>query len=588
MGTDGMLRDGESLAQRIYTLFYRHRNLFLILAGIVLYIAFLGLREVWYPDEPDIAEVARAMYESGDWVSPRRMGVIWIDYPPMIYWIGTISSHLFGEMSAFALRFPNAVAALATILMTAAVVNAWYGRAAAFWAGFSMLTFMQFMYEGNSYRPDIMFSLTIAAGIFSYAAGSEAGKGLALRALAFAFFGVAMLSKGPLGLLLPGLVLVIWLGLDRKWLRILELAPLSLVAIAVYGLWFAANAEAMGWSTALYEFYAQNFERFATSENRGHGQPWFYYLRNFWVDFLPWSWLFPAAAWWLYRSGKWNDRRMRLMALWFFVFLGFLSLAATKRQLYLLPAYPALAVMLATWLADVCRPASESGTGSLAMRLYAWIGTAAMVVLGGVVLWLSQNLEVLAADRELNYQEVELAGNLPWPLVLLGATLIVGGLIIGAAWKAGGKSATPLGIGAAYILLYVTILAFVFPTFEPTKTYKPQSEWISDAIDGEPRFAMVDRDGIPRRGGFAYYTGTAVDLLDGPQEAVAYLRQYPKTIILVRSWQYEDDFGPVMAAGDLRLIAEVRVGEHLYFVVEPGWLDTGREASGPDGAQYQQ
>ncbi|MBT8108477.1 MAG: glycosyltransferase family 39 protein [Gammaproteobacteria bacterium] len=578
MDTKGMLRGGESLAQRIYTLLYKHRNLFLILAGIVLYIAFLGLREVWYPDEPDIAEVARAMFESGDWVSPRRMGVIWIDYPPMIYWIGTISSHLFGEMSAFALRFPNAIAALVTILMTAAVANAWYGRAAAFWTGFSMLTFLQFIYEGNSYRPDIMFALTIAAGIFSYAVGSEAGKGLAMRALAFAFFGVAMLSKGPLGLLLPGLVLVIWLGLDRRWLRILELAPLSLIAIAVYGLWFAANAEAMGWSTALYEFYAQNFERFSTSEHRGHGQPWFYYLRNFWVDFLPWSWLFPAAIWWLYRSGKWDDRRMRLMALWFFVFFAFLSLAATKRQLYLLPAYPALAVMLATWLAEVCRPASDSRTGTLAMRLYAWIATAAMVVLGGIVLWLSQNLDVLAAGRELNYQEVELASNLPWPLVLLGATLVVGGLIIGVAWKTGGKSATPLGIGAAHILLYVAILAFVLPTFEPTKTYRPQSEWISNAIDGEPRFGMVDEWGVPRRGGFAYYTRTDVDLLDGPPEAVAYLQQYPKTIVLVRSHQFDSDFGPTMEAEALRFIGEVRVGKHLYYVVEPGWLETGRPA----------
>jgi 4-amino-4-deoxy-L-arabinose transferase-like glycosyltransferase len=583
-----MIDSRDALTQRIYDFLYRHRGWVLLLTGVVLYIAFLGLREVWYPDEPDIAEVARAMFDSGDWVSPRRMGVIWIDYPPMIYWIGTISSHLFGEMSAFALRFPNAIVALVTIFMTAAIVNNWYGRAAAFWTGFSLLTFMQFVYEGNSYRPDLTFTLAIAAGMFSYLAGSEAGKGLAMRSLAFVFFGLAMLSKGPLGLLLPGLVLVIWLGLDRKWLRILELAPLSLIAIAVYGLWFAANAEAMGWSTALYEFYAQNFERFATSENRGHGQPWYYYLRNFWVDFMPWSWLFPAAVWGLYRSGKWDDRRVRLMTLWFFIFLGFLSLAATKRQLYFLPAYPAAAVLLGPWLADVCRPAAESRTGTAALRNYAWIGSAALVVLGGIVLWLSQNLDVLAEGRNLNYQEVELAANLPWPLVILGVTMILGGLIIFGSWKAGGKSATPLGIGAAHILLYVAILAFVLPTFEPTKTYRPQSEWISDAIGGEPRFAMVDKDGVPRRGGFAYYTRTAVDLLEGPQEAVAYLRQYPKTIILVRSWQYEDDFGPVMETGDLRLIGEVRVGSHLYYVVEPGWLATGREASGPDGAQYQQ
>ena len=571
-----MLYTDDSIAQRIYTFLYRHRVLFLLLVGALLYLSFLGLREVWYPDEPDIAEVTRAMFDSGDWVSPRRMGEIWIDYPPMVYWIGVVSSHLFGGMSAFALRLPNAIGALATVLFTAAVVNAWFGRAAAFWAGFSLLTFMQFVYEGNSYRPDIMFTLSIAAGIFSYVAGSEAGKGLAMRALAFAFFGVAMLSKGPLGLLLPGLVLVIWLGLDRRWLRILELAPLSLISVAIFGLWFAANAEAMGWSKALYEFYAQNFERFATSENRGHGQPWYYYLRNFWVDFLPWSWLFPAAVWWLYRNDRWEDRRIRIVALWFFIFLVFLSLAATKRQLYFLPAYPAAAVLLGIWLADVCKPAAESPTGAAALRNYAWIGTAALVILGGIVLWLSQNLDVLAAGRELNYQEMEIAANLPMPLVILGVCMILGGAIIGVAWKKGGKSATPLAIGTAHVLLYVAILAFLLPTMEPVKTYKPQSAWISDAIDGEPRFGMVDKFGVGRRGGFAYYTRTAVDLLDGPQDTVDYLREYPRTIVLVRATQFDSDFGPTMQAGDLRLIGEVRVGSHPYVVVEPGWLDTGR------------
>ena len=112
----------------------RHRTLFLLLTGAVLYVAFLGLREVWYPDEPDIAEVARAMFLSGDWVSPRRMGEIWVDYPPMVYWVGTISSHILGGMSAFSLRLPNALAAILTILLTAATARKWFGETAGFWA----------------------------------------------------------------------------------------------------------------------------------------------------------------------------------------------------------------------------------------------------------------------------------------------------------------------------------------------------------------------------------------------------------------------------------------------------------------------
>jgi len=55
---------------------------------LLVYVSFLGLRDLWYPDEPDIAEACKAMLESGDWIAPRRNGLIWVDYPPMLYWAG--------------------------------------------------------------------------------------------------------------------------------------------------------------------------------------------------------------------------------------------------------------------------------------------------------------------------------------------------------------------------------------------------------------------------------------------------------------------------------------------------------------------
>jgi len=554
---------------KIESLLTRHRVLFLLLTSVLLYVGFLGLREVWYPDEPDIAEVARAMFLSGDWVSPRRMGEIWVDYPPMIYWIGTISSHIFGDMSAFSLRFPNALAAIATILLTAGVARSWFGATEGLWAGIVLLTFLLFVYEGNSYRPDVMFTLTITAGMFSYAAGASDRGNLLLRMLAFFFFGLAMLSKGPLGLLLPGLVLVVWLGGQRDWRRILELAPLSIIALLVYGSWFLTNAQAMGWETMVREFYEQNFERFLTSEHRGHAQPWYYYIRNFWLDFTPWSWLFPPALWWLYRSGKWREPKIQLALLWFFIFAAFLTLAATKRQLYLLPAYPAVALAIGVWLAEISKSGGDTqwGIGALAVRLYSWALVLVFLSLGGFLLWAAPNLDSLAAARELNSQELELKDNLVIPLLVLGATLIVSAVAIGAAWKLSGKSGAVLGIAGTHIAIYVVVLAFVMPSFEPVKTYEPQSRWIMAQIGDEERFGMVDRAGVMRRGGFSYYTGTAVDLLAGPGEAADYLREFPNTIVLVRSTQFERDFQDGLADSGLRVLPDVRVGRHLYKVL---------------------
>ena len=329
-----------------------HRNLFLILLGAVLFISFIGLRDVWYPDEPDIAEVALAMYLSGDWISPRRMGEIWVDYPPMIYWAGTLSAHLFGDMNAFTLRLPNALTAILIVLLTAATAARWFDKRTGFWTGFSLATCLLFVYEANSYRPDVLFTVFIAGGMFLYADGTLDRPRLWMRVAAFACLGGAMLSKGILGLLLPGLIIVLWHGVRKEWRRILELAPLSLVSLAVFLPWVASTAEAMGWDKLLYEFYAQNFARFQ-SGSRGHLQPFWYYFKNFWFDFMPWSWLVPAAAIWTFKSGLWKNPRVQLLLLWFGTFFVFLSFAETKRQLYMLPAFPAVALIIGPWLTTV-------------------------------------------------------------------------------------------------------------------------------------------------------------------------------------------------------------------------------------------
>jgi len=381
-----------------------------------------------------------------------------------------------------------------------------------------------------------------------------------------------MLSKGPLGLLLPGLVLVVWLGLQKDWRRILELAPLSLIALLVYGAWYLNNAQAMGWGNMFGEFYAQNFERFLTSENRGHGQPWYYYLRNFWLDFSPWSWLFPPALWWLYRSGQWRDRHVQLALLWFAIFLAFLSLAATKRQLYLLPAFPAVAILIGLWSAEVSGSANDApaATGRRAVFLYSGALFVAFVALGGVLLWAAPNLESLVSGRQLDSQQLELMNNIAMPLGALGIVLVVSALAIGASWKLGGKGGALLGIGGTHVAIYIVILALVFPAFAPVKTYEPQSRWISAEIGDEPRFGMVDAAGVARRGGFSYYTGTAVDLLEGPDEASEYLKKYPGTIVLVRSTQFERDFEPAGSEQKFRRRGEVQVGSHRYVAIGPG------------------
>lgn len=566
----------------------RHRTAFLVLTGALLYLPFLGLRVLEYPDELDIAEVCRAMFLSGDWIAPRRMGVIWVDYPPMIYWAGALASHVLGGMSAFALRLPNAVAAVALALVTARVAARCWGEAAGAWAGFTLLTFQGFLLQGVGYRPDVLFSLWIGCGMFAYAAGAAERSRFVLRLAGFAMFGLAMLAKGPLGLLLPGLVLVLWHGTRREWRRVLELAPLSLVSLAVYLPWFVACARAMGAQDILHELYAQNFQRFH-SGSRGHGQPPYYYLAYFWLDFAPWSPLVPAALAWIVRTRRWRDRHVQLAVWWFGAFFVFLSLAVTKRHLYLLPAYPALALLLAPWLAAVGRPAAaaDDAPSPRPARIYGGVlalgflvGAVALGVValaaGTIVARLPPTPEQLAAARAVRL-----------PLGLTALVSFGAALWLAQAWRRRTAGTTLWRIGAVHVALYVVLLAAVMPALNPLKTYVPQSRWIRQQIGDETHFGMVaPRFGVRKRGAFAYYTGAMVDLLQDREQVERWFGEHPSSLVLVHEEAIDRIVGddPRWRACVVR---ELRAGSHRYLALRaPDPATAGAAAARPGSFRY--
>lgn len=547
----------------------RHRTLFLLLLGLLLLVPWLGMRDLWYPDEPDIAEVAQSMYVSGDWVAPRRMGVIWVDYPPMIYWAATASSHLLGGMSEFSLRLPNALTAICLVLLTCTVASRWFDPRTGLWAGVLLLTFQQFVYEAINYRPDTLFSLMIAAGMFLYARGvGERPQGL-LRVGAFVFFGLAMLAKGPLGLLLPGLVLFLWHGSRREWRHLIELAPLSLISLIVYLPWFVACANAMGADSILYELYAQNFARFF-SGSRGHGQPVYYYLVQIWIDLLPWGPLLPFAIWWTVRTGRLRQPNTQLMLWWFGTFLVFLSLAVTKRQLYMLPAYPAAAILLAPWIERLTRRGSlaPDSPSSRPVRIYIPILVAILVIIAVAFLVVAVVFEPIVAQMDLNPMRMEAARNERLPMALTALILLGGGYCLAQAWRRGDVRSMLVRLGVLQIPLWLAVMIGILPALNPAKTYKPACQWIRAEIGSETHFGLVYPEYAMRKmGAFGYYTGALVDRMERQDEVEAYLREHPDSVVLVHEGSTDEIFAGDEPKWQERIVRELRTGRDRYLVI---------------------
>ena len=553
------------------SLFVRHRMLLLAALGALLYLPFLGLRDLWYADEPDIAEVCRTMFLSGDWIAPRRLGVIWVDYPPMLYWAGSSASHLLRGMSEFALRLPNALASIGMVLLSCAAASRWYGPRAGLWAGFMLLTCLQFVHQAISYRPDVLFALFITAGILVYARGAGERPRLLLRLAGFALLGLAMLSKGPLGLLLPGLVLFLWHGSRKEWRRLFELAPLALVSLAVYLPWFIACGKAMGAESILHEFYAQNIARFFGG-SRGHVRPFYYYAVRFWVDFAPWAPLAPFAIAWAVRGGRRSNRHVQLSLWWFAAFFAFLSVAVTKRHLYLLPAFPAMALLMAPWLADVGHRLAprEKQPPSGPLRFYAGFYAAISTVLA-LVLFAAVAFQARILERvDLYEAQVAVAAALRLPLVVMGLILLAGAFWVLRARHRGDLRAVLVRAGVTVFPLVLVLSGWVMPLMNPIKTYRPQSLWIREQIGSEKWIGLVAPSHMyyGKAGAFGYYSGALIEYLPpNPAELDRFLDDYPGSLVLVHENRVEELFAGDEAAWRSRVLREMPALHDRFLVV---------------------
>lgn len=546
----------------------RHRYLFLASLGTVLYVTCLGLRDLWFPNEPNVGQTALAMYLSGDWIAPRRMGAVWLDYPPLIYWAGSLFSTMLGAMSEVSLRLSSALGAIALALVTCAMGSRWFGASAGLWAGFVLLTFPQFAFQAVGYRPDMLFSLFIASGLLVYASGAGPEPWLPARVAGFVLFGLAMLTKGPLGLLLPGLVLCLWHGARREWRPLVMLAPLALASLALYLAWFIACAYQTGAGGVLQDLWQQNAARFASGA-RGHARPVYYYAATMWYDMAPWSLLLPSALWWIWRKRAWSDPRQQLLLWWFGVFLAFLSVAATKRQLYLLPVYPAAALFVGQWIAAVV--GGQAGFVGLERRLatVAAVLTGSLpVLLGGILLAAALGADLVVQRLALDPSEAAVAGSLRAPGLAIGLVSVATGLWVLRARRYPDLPRALCRLAVGIVPVYFLVLTWFMPRFNPVKTYEPAGRWVAGNVGSETVVGLANpRRGRAKMAAFGFYSRRNVELLDTEGAIERFLRDHPGSAVLLAGDAAEAIYGPAGTDWQLQVVKELTAGGDRYFVL---------------------
>jgi 4-amino-4-deoxy-L-arabinose transferase-like glycosyltransferase len=380
----------------------------LMLIALVLLGAGIGLRDPWPSDEPRFTLAAKQMVESGDWLFPHRGRELYSDKPPVLMWSEALSYEVTRSWRV-AFLLPSLLAGLLTLALTYDLGRRFWNHKAGLYAAIAVLFVFQFAYQVKRAQIDplIMGWITLANwGLLVHFLRGPDWRNYWLGCFAA---GVGVITKGVGILALLMFVPYLfarwrgWDGVTRtsqsalKWLGGIAafLAPILTWGIAVLVVAKARGApEYQAYVDDL--FFRQTAGRYAGSWS--HPQPFYYYLPIVLFNWFPMSLAYIGAAprWW--RDLKAREPRILLPLGWTLLILVFFSIPVGKRDVYLMPAIPMVALAMAPYLEEMTQARWLRNTAF-------WIALVGGIAIAGAGLWAafghSAKVETFIVQREL-------------------------------------------------------------------------------------------------------------------------------------------------------------------------------------------
>lgn len=316
---------------------------FIIGSGLIIFFNLWG-RSLENHDYLRYAEVAREMIRSGDWMVPRYNGEVYIDKPPLLFWLIAIPSWFYGSVTPLIARFPSALSAWIGVVILFFWGRRIYGTIqSGLISGGLLLTSYQYFFQARIAKTDMLLCLMILLSLYFFYLGYDGSrrKPVLFYGLSFFFMGLGVLTKGPFGIAIPMLVTIAFL-LKEKRMKLLVSKEflLGYVIVAITALpWVVFFIKGVGWE--------QTVDLVKANQILTRKEPIYFYFIEIWVQFFPWSLLLPFLF--LYVWGKRGDRLISgesFLLIWFVVLFFLLTLFKYRASRYLLPALPPLALMM--------------------------------------------------------------------------------------------------------------------------------------------------------------------------------------------------------------------------------------------------
>jgi 4-amino-4-deoxy-L-arabinose transferase-like glycosyltransferase len=265
----------------------------------------------------------------------------------------------------------------------------------------------------------------------------------------------------------------------------------------------------------------------------------------------------------------WCEWKQQLLLCWLGAFFVFLSIAVTKRQMYLLPAYPAVALLIGQWVAVTIRgPTTQNERDRRLGNLFVGAIAVLLLVTGGsfVLAGLAVGFVIPRFGLEPLYQSLAL--DLRTPGFVIGLLALGGGFWVMTAWRQSDLTTGFHRTAATLLSLYLLAFAWFMPGFDPVKTYKPAARWVLERIGNETHFGLAfPRRGFAKMGAFGFYSGRLVELLNSEEAIEEFLRKHPNSVVLLAKRAVKKIYGKDRTDWQDRVVKELVAGRYEYFVL---------------------
>lgn len=524
----------------------------------LLFILGVGRWDLWDPDEPRYAEVAKEMVtNSGDWILMHLNGKVYGDKPPLFFWLIALSSYLWGGFTSFAVRFPPALFGTLTVLLTFFIGKTLYSSQTGFLSGLVLATSFEFAYLSTRANIDTTLTFFTTASILCFFLWVQHRKEKntyedpmgGLRFFVF-YIGMALatLAKGPIGFILPLLVSLIYLSLQKDWKGIkgMRLLPGMLLFLVIVLSWYLP-AVLLGGKAYLQETL---FKHTVDAYARGwtHVHPFYFYFLNFPADFLPWTLFLPGVIFFAFsKKEKGMGREFLFLLVWFVSIFLFFSFSKGKREIYLLPLYPAASLMVGSLWDNYISNPNRYSKGEVWLSLPIYV-LAVLLFLMGIVLYLipvvagfsvgPHTPKLVGAILKGARRGAEYLSYVPYKSYAPFIFLTVGaGILFLIAQRLKYKTTT-------FVLIVLTVgvtffygTRFIFPMIDPYKSARFLSQEIQETMRPGDKLAMYGGFAI---GPYNFYTGIVPIIdIESDDEMVTFFRSKERVFCLIQNHEYE-------------------------------------------------